>query len=245
VKTFMQAARVTLILVVVFLASFGRVVRPQSPVPPINPPVTNCNITRPDAPITPAILTSGLPCAVTVIQPINLPNLQKAFDFYSWLTFVALNSPAAGGAIGKDAQTIWEQWKEVEDIMLPDGSAPAPWSQSHIRPKICPGARPTTLVLQMVGKTPNVLSETTQPFLTGPLIDQRGNYVHYEILVNKPMFEFIAQNKLYNQQGQASFSGPIVFPIGQVTQGANGTIGAIMIKPPTRVTTSKKVNSCC
>ena len=226
----MQAARATLILIVLLLASFGRVIQPQSPSPPINPPVTNCNITRPDAPVTPALLTSGLPCAVNVIQPINLDNLQKAFDFYSWLTFIALNSPSAGGTIGKDARTIWEQWKEVEDIMLPDGSAPAPWNQPHIRPMICPTAPTNTLILQMVGKTPNVLSETTQPFLTGPLIDQQGQYVHYEILVNKPMFEFIVQNKLYNRQGQAAFSGPIVFPIGEVTQGQNGTIGAIMIK---------------
>src|SRR4030095_14997243 len=104
------------------------------------------------------------------------------------------------------------------------------------------GARPTTLVLQMVGKTPNVLSETTQPFLTGPLIDQRGNYVHYEILVNQPMFEFIVQNKLYNQQGQASFSGPIVFPIGQATQGTAGTIGAIMIKAAWKILDPKTDN---
>jgi hypothetical protein len=233
----MRVAQVALI--VLFLASYGLVVRPQSTGAPINPPVADCNITPPDTPVTRALLTSGLPCAVTVIQPINLDNLQKAFDFYSWLTFVAVNSPAAGGTIGKDARTLWEQWKEVEDIMLPGGGTPAPWSRSHIRPQICPTAPANTLILRMVGKTPNVLSETTQPFLTGPLIDQHGRYAHYEILVNRPMFEFIVQNRLYNQQGQAAFSGPIVFPIGQVTQGTNGTIGAIMVKAAWKVLDAK------
>ncbi|HMG36324.1 MAG TPA: hypothetical protein VKM94_20470 [Blastocatellia bacterium] len=227
-KTIAIAARLTLSLL--FLAPFVRLAQPQSPTVPINPTVNNCNVTRPDTPVTPALLTSGLPCAVTVIQPITLDNLQKAFDFYSWLTFIALNSPAAGGTIGKDAPTIWEQFKESQDIMLPDGSSPPPWGAPPIRPSKCPNAPAGATVLVMVGKTPNVLTESVQPFLTGPLIDQQGQYVHYEILVNRPMFEFIVQNQLYNQQGQAKFSGTITFPIGQVTSGSTGTVGSIMIK---------------
>lgn len=232
-KSLMHTVR--LLLVFLLLASSGLVAQPQSPPAPINPTVNNCNVTKPDAPVTRALLTSGLPCAVTVIPPITLDNLQKAFDFYSWLTFIALNSPARGGVIGKDAKTKWEQWKEVQDIMLPDGKTPPPFRNPPIRPPICPTALRNTTVLQMVGKTPDVLSETIQPFLTGPLIDQRGRYVHYQILVNRPMFEFIVQNQLYNQQGQAKFSGNITFPEGQVTQGSTGTVGAILIKAAWKV----------
>jgi hypothetical protein len=238
VKTSSRNAR--LIPVLLLLASLLATARPQSQAPPINPTVKDCNVTSPDVPVTPSLLTSGLPCAVTVVKPITLDNLQRAFDFYSWLTFIALNSPAKGGKIGADAPTMWQQWKEVEDIILPDGKTPPSWGSPRIRPRICPSIRGRAPILQMVGKTPNVLSESVQPFLTGPLIDQRGRYVHYEILVNRPMFEFIVQNQLYNQQGQAGFSGPIEFPVGEVTQGTTGTIGAIMIKAAWKILDPKR-----
>jgi len=86
-----------------------------------NPPVANCN-TTPDTdqaanpaqvsatPITDDLLTSGQPCTQTSstkgLIPASdfgagLPNRQRGFDFYSWLTFIAMNSPAAGKRIGK------------------------------------------------------------------------------------------------------------------------------------------------
>ena len=46
-------------------------------------------------------------------------------------------------------------------------------------------------IVSQVGKTPTVLTDFSQPFNTGPLIDQNGNYTRYEILVNKPMFDYI------------------------------------------------------
>ena len=67
----------------------------------------------------------------------------------------------------------------------------------------------------MAGKTPNVLSAISQPFKTGPLIDQRGFYARYELLMNKPMFEYIVANTLYSKQGQQAFSGTVAFPPGQ------------------------------
>src|ERR1700686_3515467 len=57
-----------------------------------------------------SILGSGLPCQESVnpngvnpdaIEAAGLENLQRGFDFYSWRTFVALNSPADGGRIEK------------------------------------------------------------------------------------------------------------------------------------------------
>jgi hypothetical protein len=203
--------------------------------PPIDPPVTNCNTTKPDAAITPSLLTSGLPCTVTAIPPFDLDNLQHAFDFNSWLTFLALNAPATGGSIGKDAPTVWESWAEVEDVFLPNGKPPRPWGSPPIRPAVCP-VGPRLPILRMVGKTPNVLSTVIQPFNTGPLIDQEGQYVHYEIAMNKPMFEYIVQNHLYSQDGQNKFAGPTEFPQGSITKGTtDGTIGAIVIKAAWKV----------
>src|SRR5690606_19257041 len=75
-----------------------------------------------------------------------------------------------------------------------------------------------------------VASETGQPFDTGPLIDQNGNYVRYELLVNRPMFEYLLQNRLYSRSGQQAFAGDIDFPAGAVQAGSTGTVGAIMVK---------------
>jgi hypothetical protein len=34
---------------------------------------------------------------------------------------VALNSPASGGKIGKDAPAVWESWKNISAVMVPPG----------------------------------------------------------------------------------------------------------------------------
>jgi hypothetical protein len=206
----------------------------SKPKPSIDPEVTNCNIIPPNVPINASLLTSGLPCTLSAVPPFDLDNLQHAFDFNSWLIFLALNSPASGGTIGADAPTIWQNWAEVEDVFLPHGRPPQPWGTPPVRPAICPTG--TALpILRMVGKTPDVLSTVIQPFNTGPLIDQNGQYVHYEIVINLPMFEYIVQNHLYSQEGQASFPGPTEFPQGSLSQGRTGTIGAIVVKASWKV----------
>ena len=58
------------------------------------PPPDACNVTTPTTAITPALLSSGLPCAGTITAPFTLDNIQHGFDYYSWLTFLALNAPS-------------------------------------------------------------------------------------------------------------------------------------------------------
>jgi hypothetical protein len=225
--------------VVLFAPASGNSQTSQVAAPPINPPVT-CDTTQPDVLIGPSLLSSGMPCTVATVAPFSLHNLQRSFDFNSWLAFLALNAPATGGVIGKDVPTVWESWKEVEDVFLADGQAPSPWGKPTIRPAVCPNI-PNVPILQMVGKTPGVLSDVIQPFNTGPLIDQSSQYVRFEIVLNQPMFEYIAQNKLYNQPGQTSFGGAITFPQASLNQGhATGTMGAIVIKASWKLLDPKK-----
>ncbi len=75
-----------------------------------------------DASVKDKILKSGLPCQENVstgaqgdlagVESVGLENLQRGFDFYSWRTFIALNSPADGKSIAARAQadspTRWE-----------------------------------------------------------------------------------------------------------------------------------------
>ncbi len=210
--------------------------------PPINPNVP-CNTTLPNVPIDSKLLNSGMPCDVEAVAPFDLDNLQHAFDFNSWLSFLALNAPAAGGVIGKDVPTVWERWEEVENVFLLSGQAPPPWGHPITPPAICP-KEPNIPVLRMVGKTPGVLSDAIQPFNTGPLIDQNGQYVRFEIVLNKPMYEYIVQNQLYNQEGQQLFTGAINFPEGSVAQGQTiGPMGSILIKASWKVLDPTKDNA--
>lgn len=161
----------------------------QSPAAPadINPPVSTCNITLPPNPpakVTPQIARSGLPCAVSFdgghVDP-DLANLQLAFDFNSWLTFVALSEPSPGARPG------WLGWQDMSDLMLPGGAVPPAFGTSLPPPAICTGGGPDAPVLRMISKTPTtpILSVAGQPLNTGPLIDQNGNYARYQILVNQ------------------------------------------------------------
>lgn len=211
--------------------------------PVIDPQVSNCNITPPTTAITPALLTSGLPCAATIVAPFTLDGIQHGFDYYSWLTFLSLNAPGGGKPIGQgpgkggDGPAEWEGWKEIFEIMLPDGQTPNAWDHPRVVPAACKGLsdNPNIKVARMVGKTPDVLNEVVQPFDTGPLIDQNGRYARYEILVNKPMFEYILQNNLYSKKGQAAFTSTVQFPEGNVSSGTTGTVGAIMVKAAWKV----------
>ena len=238
----------------------------QAPVPDINPPFANCNMTpeavevKPPAgttnpstfkvtPITPDLLTSGQPCQQIVntagrAGDDTVTNRQRGFDFYSWLTFIAMNSPADGKTtIGKgprpggDAMTMWEHldnYRPLADVMQNDDAKRA-WGTRHV-PDDCKNKDgPGKIVFQLGEEAFN------QPFKTGPLIDQDGNYALFDILMNKPMFEFIDKNTLYNRRGQADFKAEIQFPSG-INPGKDkdgnptpGRMGAIMLKVSYRI----------
>jgi hypothetical protein len=219
-----------------------------------NPPVANCNVTpdtKKDAngkivptPIDAMLLSSGQPCQQIVstsgLTDSALDNLQRGFDFYSWLTFIALNSPADGKTIGQgprpggDAMTKWEvlnNYRPLADVMLANGAKPN-WGGRIIVPDLCkPLDGPNKIILQL-GE-----AAWDQPFKTGPLIDQNGHYALFDILMNEVMFRYIDNHTLFNKQGQERFDENIQFPEGVNPSAPNGTgqMGAVMLKVSWRV----------
>jgi hypothetical protein len=268
-----RSSRVGLIniLGLIALAGWSQTSSAQSPRSPTTaPPAPQCNLlhdlvpsdltdprtsdpnklTPVDATTMDKILTSGLPCAE--IQSDQGPdktkspieNRQRGFDFYSWLTFIALNSPA-GNRKGietsqPDTPTVWERaslgradddsqnFMQLLDVMLPSGAKPE-WGKRVI-PAACQSKhalKPNLMVVKMIEESFN------QPFKTGPLIDQRNNYAIFDILMNKVMFDYIVGNNLYSQAGQTSDNNSalrIDFPSGHHDKSGNGDPGAIMIK---------------
>jgi hypothetical protein len=189
----------------------------------------------------PIVLSPAFPGDVTVTGS-DLPAIQADFDVFSWNSFIAANWPPGPGGGGDpdkkigagpngDNPTVWEGWINISDVFLDGGKQPV-WGAKPEIPAACKGVHKEGMrVLRQVGKTPGVLSDTTQPFKTGPLIDQNGTFVRYEILINEPMFDYIVANKLYSRAGQDAFTGTVKFPCG----AAGGDVGAVMVKAAWKV----------
>ena len=203
-----------------------------------------------------SILGSDLPCQENVTpvgqEDVGLDNLQRGFDFYSWRTFIALNSPADRTSIEHaqaEMRTRWEDmdnFKQLLDVMLPAKLQPPKWpsdraametERKRLVPKECVDLHnkmPNRMIVKMIEESFN------EPFKTGPLIDQQGHYAIFDILLNRQMFEYIMAHRLDTKAGQmsAANSGLLVdFPPGQ---NAGATLGAFMLKVSWKILTSEE-----
>lgn len=190
------------------------------------------------------VLSPVLPATVAVPQPNpDLGQLQTDFDVFSWQTFVALNWPADrnGNAntavtIGQQGTTppgVWETWKESTEVFKDDGTPPTPWGDPNRDiPEACRklAASDGNKLLPHVAKKPDVLFSSTQPFLSGPLIDQNGQFARFEISLNKSMFDYIVNNELYNTQGQQRFADQGKKVAFACTANGTSDTGAVMVK---------------
>ncbi len=211
-------------------------------------------------PIDPAnrdkVLKSGLPCQENVnpvgTEASGLENLQRGFDFYSWRTFIALNSPADGTTPIEKAQadtpTRWEDmsnFKQLLDVMLPPGVPPAVWpadtdgikaERERLVPKECRDQHdkmPDLMIVKMIEESFN------EPFKTGPLIDQNGRYAIFDILMNRQMFQYIKDHHLNTKAGQAENADLAVdFPAGQNSVAA---FGSFMLKVSWKILTPEEI----
>lgn len=147
------------------------------------------------------------------------------------------------------APPAWTLWTNSTDIFLPGGAAPpicgkptAELALSLTRNTavpLAPGLKPFKLTadfdkrktlllgnISAVGELSPIkpLDDIKQAF-TGPLVDQNGNFVYYEILMDPNEVRYICENKLYSIDGQIDFSKThktLDLPSGVDTQDASG-----------------------
>jgi hypothetical protein len=204
-----------------------------------------------------SIFGVGLPCQESVNtkgqEKVGLDNLQRGFDFYSWRTFIALNSPADGTPIEQaraDAPTLWEDlnsFKQLLDVMLPADQLPPQWptdragmaaERERLVPTECRDLHqkmPDRMIVKMIEESFN------EPFKTGPLIDQQGHYAIFDILMNRQMFDYITRNNLNTKAGQAANASLVVdFPAGQ---NSNSNLGAFMLKVSWRILSDSEIQA--
>jgi hypothetical protein len=186
----------------------------------------------------------GLPCDAAQVQSAATPvlKLQEGFDYFSWLTFLALNAPANGNQIGADSRPVWETWRQLPDVMLANGAEPRPWDPQNNAdpPKECIQFKPGMMVIRMD------MEETyNEPFKSGPLFDQNGNYAVFVIYMNQAMFNYIDprdekdpdqknHKSLYSIALQRQFVGPVSFPSGNPSGP-----GSVMVKASWKILTAK------
>ncbi len=194
-----------------------------------------------------SLLTSGMPCEDNVTDKGSddnttpIQNRQRGFDFYSWLTFIALSAPAHNpkdiAHSQPDTPTVWEDqnnFKPLLEVMLPGGDIPK-WTRRVI-PQAClalHALHPKRMVVKMIEESFN------QPFKTGALIDQQNNYAIFDILMNKVMFDYIVENKLYSKSGQMSEKNAGLRIDFKSADNTKNELGAVMLKVSWRILTPK------
>lgn len=138
--------------------------------------------------------------AMAVIEP----------DCYAWRLFVALNWPAdpvlraadPAVALGTPGPVVWETWRNArvgspDAAFMADGSDPGPWMPPAPIPE----------VRDIASFDPEALQQAllNGPFaleFDGPASMAGGN----ETRMNKPAYEFIRSNRLYNLEGQIALA---------------------------------------
>lgn len=145
----------------------------------------------------------------------------------------------------------WTLWHTSPSIFQTDGATPAACTApggpkmlaapSDLSRPVSKGLAPFSLaatagadprrtrflgVISAVGELNAVTLGDIQQAFTGPLIDQNGEFVFYEIMIDPNEAGYLCANRLYNINGQVAFSkagGKVAMPSGADGQDWSGS----------------------
>jgi hypothetical protein len=206
-----------------------------------------------------ATVTGNVPLAVQL--PASAPTAESArpyFDYFSWESFIALNWPAAVGSRGAPEQpdnpsvllnaaagklVVWGTYKDSFALFGQKDKRPSAWESNSDPISPCPNGQSDqkTLIFLTKGNTP--LMETKQAF-SFPLVDQRSNYVYFDVRYDQAQYNFIRgqdndptswlyllKNLVPKENAQFGLQMP-----GSIGPPTN-TLGSIMVKAAWRIKT--------
>lgn len=198
--------------------------------------------------------------------PATYNDRARAYAFLVWNDFLALNAPAATDVFGNaspepspdhnltynggEYQTVWETYIAASDLFSPN---PPPFGTPAPLPDIC------TAEAERVGRT-DVRRHVSRVFKTdlargandapvgdeyiqanrmGPVADADGNYLRFELLFNRAMYDYVVANGLNTAAGQEAYnpaSPGIDWPRGAYTTApVLDEAGSIMLKAAWKV----------
>ncbi|MCB1056870.1 MAG: hypothetical protein KDD11_15325 [Acidobacteria bacterium] len=206
---------------------------------PAEPPTTSDVIGRQ---LTPPnfVFSADVPHDI-VTQDLGAIGTQPFVNNLAWYTFMALDWPVpdpivergvpdrqnvvgglktsggdgGGPQISPTGPTVWETFKDSDDIFLNPPVKPSSFDAPESIPPACqtlaaaePGAARRTLT--QTAKISDVLQDFKQAFSDAPLVDQNGQYVWYEIKVNRAYYDYVVDNGFYDSRNQVGKT--IFFP---------------------------------
>lgn len=199
--------------------------------------ITGCAANKPGLPTQ---LSSTLPYDVDIqkVQALDsegkIVDAQREFDTLAWRAFTALNWPANDQGAPDESKTladvtsprVWQSWRLASSIFLPNGEKPQPWGMGGTAL-----GTPSLFRTKAAWRQHTTSADENLEAFSGPLVDQNGKWVRYEVLVNREEFDYLVDNELYSQDGQVAFSQRATgnqtdFPVNQGTTKH----GAIEIK---------------
>ena len=183
--------------------------------------------------LNPPTIAYDIPCD-TVLSD------QQSFNCFAWQEFIGVNWPSDTSAPASQFGTprdmspvVFETYKNVHDLLKPDGSKPEPWEAAKSLPRSLTTSSKHVRVISRPGKLGNNFDPSSDIDEAAPAIawlaDRDGNLVWYEIFVNKDEYDYFYTNELYNSinQYQAAKTGQkIDLPMGQL----DGQTGAMEFK---------------
>jgi hypothetical protein len=198
-------------------------------------------------------------------NPNSVPKIQATFrtnaglnngdfDCMAWQDFIYFMWPAAPGQrgvpkpnparLGDTGPTVWETYRTVDTVFLPNAQNPGPWNQAQLMATLRASlaqqvASGVVRHLTMTSKVsravlanilrsgaatpPNVLDEIAQAG-GGTLYDLNGNPVYYEVAMNQAQYDYIVANNLYDANKQSSFAQSNVIALPGNTVGAGSSV---------------------
>jgi hypothetical protein len=207
-----------------------------------------------------AAINGNIPLSIQVPSTGSPEQVRPFFDYFSWESFIALNWPAASSPRGTPNQpnnasvflnapngtpVVWGTYKDSFDLFGQKEQRPNAWDAPNGPVLPCANAQTGQKTLIFVTKGDSPLMETKQAF-SAPLIDQRSNYVYYDIRYDQAEYNFI--------RGQDNDLNSWLYLLKNLTQKENAklgvqmpmstttpanALGSIMIKAAWRIQTDK------
>lgn len=211
--------------------------------------------------VPPASISGTMPYSVPLPAQFSTPlEIRPNFDYFSWESFIALNWPAAQGQRGVPDQpgnpgvflmasagtpVVWGTYKDTFELFGQGNGRPTPWESYDMPVKPCGNSQAGQKTLIFSTMSDTTLMQTNQAF-SFPLVDQRANYVYYDIRYDKAQYNFVRGQDgdttswlylLKNLQPKENAQFGVQMPMTTTTPA--NALGSIMVKAAWRIKTDK------